>query len=101
MHFPIPYFSLSLFSYNFALLSTIAAGPCARVIELMSAVEPVKDKKTWEPVKRGFTTYTHENMASSSPPLIMTKEQNTGDLVKLSRERRRPHTEAQRHRRRR
>jgi taurine--2-oxoglutarate transaminase len=73
-----------------------------RAIGLMSAVELVKDKKTKEPVvsygqdpdgimkkingelaKRGFMTYTHENMVLVAPPLIITKEQLTEELAKL------------------
>jgi taurine--2-oxoglutarate transaminase len=73
-----------------------------RAIGLMSAVELVKDKKTKEPVvpygqdpegimkkingelaKRGFMTYTHENMVLVAPPLIITKEQLAEELAKL------------------
>jgi taurine--2-oxoglutarate transaminase len=73
-----------------------------RAIGLMSAVELVKDKKTREPVvpygqdpegvmkkingelaKRGFMTYTHENMVLVAPPLIITKEQLAEELAKL------------------
>jgi taurine--2-oxoglutarate transaminase len=73
-----------------------------RAIGLMSAVELVKDKKTKEPVvpygqdpegimkklngelaKRGFMTYTHENMILVAPPLIVTKEQLAEELAKL------------------
>jgi taurine--2-oxoglutarate transaminase len=73
-----------------------------RAIGLMSAVELVKDKKTKEPlvpygqdpegtmkkvngelVKRGFMTFTHENMVIVAPPLIITKEQLAEELAKL------------------
>jgi taurine--2-oxoglutarate transaminase len=73
-----------------------------RVIGLMSAVELVKEKNTREPVvpygqdpegimkkingelaKRGFMTYTHENVVLVAPPLIITKEQLTEELAKL------------------
>lgn len=73
-----------------------------RAIGLMSAVELVKDKKTKEPLvpygkdpdgtmkkingelaKRGFMTYTHENMILVAPPLIITAEQLAEELVKL------------------
>jgi taurine--2-oxoglutarate transaminase len=73
-----------------------------RAIGLMSAVELVKDKKTKEPVvpygqdpegimkkingelaKRGFMTYTHENMVLVAPPLIITGEQLVEELAKL------------------
>jgi taurine--2-oxoglutarate transaminase len=74
----------------------------ARCIGLMGGVELVKDKKTKEPVvpygqdpegimkkingelvKRGFMTYTHENVVLVAPPLIITKEQLAEELVKL------------------
>jgi taurine--2-oxoglutarate transaminase len=73
-----------------------------RAIGLMSAVELVKDRKTKEPVvpygrdpdgimkringelaKRGFMTYTHENMILVAPPLIITAEQLEEELAKL------------------
>ncbi|MDR1144138.1 MAG: aminotransferase class III-fold pyridoxal phosphate-dependent enzyme [Spirochaetaceae bacterium] len=73
-----------------------------RAIGLMSAVELVKDKKTKEPVvsygqdpegtmkkingelaRRGFMTYTHENMILVAPPLIITKDQLAEELAKL------------------
>jgi taurine--2-oxoglutarate transaminase len=73
-----------------------------RAIGLMSAVELVRDKKTKEPIvpygkdpdgtmkkingelaKRGFMTYTHENMILVAPPLIITAEQLTEELAKL------------------
>jgi taurine--2-oxoglutarate transaminase len=73
-----------------------------RAIGLMSAVELVKNKKTREPVvpygqdpegimkkvsgelvKRGFMTYTHENVVIVAPPLIITGEQLTEELAKL------------------
>jgi taurine--2-oxoglutarate transaminase len=73
-----------------------------RAIGLMSAVELVKDRETKEPVvpygkdtegtmkringelaKRGFMTYTHENMILVAPPLIITAEQLEEELAKL------------------
>ncbi|GHT79883.1 putative aminotransferase [Spirochaetia bacterium] len=73
-----------------------------RAIGLISAVELVKNKQTREPVvpygqdpegimkkingelaKRGFMTYTHENMILVAPPLIITKEQLAEELAKL------------------
>jgi taurine--2-oxoglutarate transaminase len=69
---------------------------------LMSAIELVKDKKTREPLvpygqdpegimkkvngelaKRGFMTFTHENMIIAAPPLIITGEQLAEELAKL------------------
>jgi taurine--2-oxoglutarate transaminase len=74
----------------------------ARSIGLMGAVELVKNKETKEPLvpygrdpdgimkringelaKRGFMTYTHENMILVAPPLIITAEQLAEELVKL------------------
>jgi taurine--2-oxoglutarate transaminase len=74
----------------------------ARSIGLMGAVELVKDKATKEPVvpygrdpegvmkkingelvKRGFMTYTHENLVLVAPPLIITREQLAEELAKL------------------
>jgi taurine--2-oxoglutarate transaminase len=68
----------------------------------MSAVELVKDKTTKEALvpygkdpqgtmkkingelaKRGFMTYTHENMILVAPPLIITAEQLKEELAKL------------------
>lgn len=65
-----------------------------RYIGLWSAIELVKDKKTKEPLvpygkdeggtmpgivkslmKKGFCTYSHENILLVAPPLIITKEQ--------------------------
>ena len=73
-----------------------------RYIGLFSAVELVKDKKTREPLvpygkdpegimgrligelkKRGFMTYSHENMIIIAPPLIITAEQIKEELKKL------------------
>lgn len=73
-----------------------------RYIGLFSAVELVKDKQTKEPLvpygkdpegimgkligelkKRGFMTYSHENMIMIAPPLIITVEQIKEELVKL------------------
>ncbi len=73
-----------------------------RYIGLFSAVELVKDKKTREPLvpygkdpegimgkligklkEKGFMTYSHENMILVAPPLIITKEQLSEELVKL------------------
>jgi taurine--2-oxoglutarate transaminase len=67
-----------------------------RGIGLFGAVELVKNRETKEPIlpygkdnegimkkingelaKRGFMTYTHENMILVAPPLIVTKEQLT------------------------
>lgn len=73
-----------------------------RYIGLFSAVELVKDKETKEPLvpygkdpegimgkligelkKRGFMTYSHENMIIIAPPLIITVEQIKEELAKL------------------
>jgi taurine--2-oxoglutarate transaminase len=73
-----------------------------RSIGLFGAVELVKNRETREPivpygkdpegimkkingelVKRGFMTYTHENMVLVAPPLIITKEQLAEELAKL------------------
>lgn len=73
-----------------------------RCIGLFSAVELVKDKETKEPLvpygkdpdgvmgkiigmlkKKGFMTYSHENMIFINPPLIITKDQLLEELVKL------------------
>lgn len=73
-----------------------------RYIGLFSAVELVKDKETREPLvpygkdpegimgrligelkKRGFMTYSHENMIIVAPPLIITVEQIKEELSKL------------------
>ena len=73
-----------------------------RYIGLFSAVELVKDKETREPLvpygkdpegimgrligelkKRGFMTYSHENMIIIAPPLIITAEQMKEELKKL------------------
>lgn len=73
-----------------------------RYIGLFSAVELVKDKETREPLvpygkdpegimgrligelkKRGFMTYSHENMIIIAPPLIITAEQVREELKKL------------------
>jgi taurine--2-oxoglutarate transaminase len=73
-----------------------------RSIGLMGAVELVRNKATKEPLvaygkdpegtmkkilgelfKRGFTTYTHENMILVAPPLIITGEQLAEELAKL------------------
>lgn len=73
-----------------------------RYIGLFSAVELVKDKDTREPLvpygkdpdgimgrligelkKRGFMTYSHENMIIIAPPLIITVEQIKEKLAKL------------------
>lgn len=82
-----------------------AAHPCVgdvRYIGLFSCVELVKDKATKEPLvsygkdpdgtmgkivgmlkARGFMTYSHENMIFVCPPLIITKEQLSEELIKL------------------
>lgn len=79
--------------------------PCVgdvRYIGLFSAVELVKDKKTKQPLveygkdpdggmksivgalaKKGFMTYSHENMILVAPPLIITEEQVKEELAKL------------------
>ncbi len=73
-----------------------------RYIGLFSAMELVKDKETREPLvpygkdpegimgrligelkKRGFMTYSHENMIIIAPPLIITAEQIKEELKKL------------------
>lgn len=73
-----------------------------RYIGLFSAVELVKDKETREALvpygkdpegimgrligelkKRGFMTYSHENMIIVAPPLIITVEQIKEELSKL------------------
>ena len=73
-----------------------------RYIGLFSAVELVKDKETRKPLvpygkdpegimgrligelkKRGFMTYSHENMIIIAPPLIITVEQIKEELKKL------------------
>jgi taurine--2-oxoglutarate transaminase len=73
-----------------------------RSIGLFGAVELVKDRETREAlvpygrdpqeimkringelVKRGFMTYTHENMILVAPPLIITKEQLAGEMAAL------------------
>ncbi|MGI6012583.1 MAG: aminotransferase class III-fold pyridoxal phosphate-dependent enzyme [Ruminococcus sp.] len=75
-----------------------------RYIGLFSAVELVKDKETKEPLvpygkdpegimgkiimllrEEGFMTYSHENMVFICPPLIITKEQLSDELLKLDR----------------
>jgi taurine--2-oxoglutarate transaminase len=40
-------------------------------------------KLNGELAKRGFMTYTHENMILVAPPLIITKEQLAEELAKL------------------
>ena len=73
-----------------------------RYIGLFSAVELVKDRTTREPLvpygkdpegimgkligmlkKKGFMTYSHENMILISPPLIITPEQVAEEMAKL------------------
>ena len=73
-----------------------------RFIGLFSAVELVKDRTTREPLvpygkdpegimgkligmlkKKGFMTYSHENMILISPPLIITPEQVAEEMAKL------------------
>lgn len=73
-----------------------------RYIGLFSSVELVKDKATREPLvqygkdpegimgkiigmlkKKGFMTYSHENMVFVNPALIITKEQLLEELDKL------------------
>ncbi|NJP40600.1 aminotransferase class III-fold pyridoxal phosphate-dependent enzyme [Oscillospiraceae bacterium HV4-5-C5C] len=73
-----------------------------RAIGLFAAVELVKDQATREPLvpygrdpdgvmpgiigalkKRGFMTYSHENMILVAPPLIITCEQLAEELPKL------------------
>lgn len=80
--------------------------PCVgdvRYIGLFSAIELVKDKTTKEALvpygkdpegimgkingqlkKRGFMTYTHENMFFICPPLVITKEQLDEELAKVN-----------------
>ena len=79
--------------------------PCVgdvRYIGLFSAIELVKSKETKEALvpygsdpqgimkgilsrlsKKGFMTYTHENMIIIAPPLIITKEQLIEELQKV------------------
>lgn len=79
--------------------------PCVgdvRYIGLFSCIELVKDKKTKEPLveygsdpqgtmkkingelaRRGFMTYTHENMVFISPALIITEEQLLEEMEKM------------------
>lgn len=79
--------------------------PCVgdvRYIGLFSALELVRSKQTREPLvpygkdpdgimgrligelkKRGFMTYSHENMIIVAPPLIITVEQIKEELKKL------------------
>jgi taurine--2-oxoglutarate transaminase len=45
--------------------------------------EGVMKKINGELAKRGFMTYTHENMVLVAPPLIITKEQLAEELAKL------------------
>ena len=73
-----------------------------RYIGLFSAVELVKDRTTREPLvpygkdpegimgkligmlkKKGFMTYSHENMILISPPLIITPDQVAEEMAKL------------------
>lgn len=73
-----------------------------RYIGLFSAVELVKNRLTREPLvpygkdpdgimkklisslkKKGFMTYSHENMILISPPLIITEEQVREEMAKL------------------
>ncbi|MBQ2582216.1 MAG: aminotransferase class III-fold pyridoxal phosphate-dependent enzyme, partial [Ruminococcus sp.] len=73
-----------------------------RYIGLFSAVELVKDRQTREPLvpygkdpegimgrlvgalkKKGFMTYSHENMILISPPLIITPQQVKEEMQKL------------------
>ena len=82
-----------------------AKHPCigdVRHIGLFSAVELVKDRETREPIvpygrdpdgimkgivgklaKKGFMTYSHENMVLINPPLIITPDQLREELPKL------------------
>ncbi len=82
-----------------------AKHPCVgdvRYIGLFSAVELVKDKKTKQALvpygkdpegimgsilgllsQKKFMTYSHENVLIIAPPLIITEEQLTEELVKL------------------
>lgn len=79
--------------------------PCVgdvRYIGLFSAIELVKSKETKEPLvpygsdpkgtmggiikslaKKGFMTYSHENMIFVSPPLIITEEQVREEMKKV------------------
>ena len=79
--------------------------PCVgdvRYIGLFSCIELVKDKKSKEPLveygsdpqgtmkkingelaRRGFMTYTHENMVFISPALIITEEQLLEEMEKM------------------
>lgn len=73
-----------------------------RYIGLFSAIELVKDRQTREPLveygkdpegkmkkligmlkKKGFMTYSHENMILISPPLIITPEQVREEMAKV------------------
>ncbi len=73
-----------------------------RYIGLFSAIELVKDKTTKEPIvpygedpngimkeilgklkKKGFMTYSHENIIIIAPPLIITSEQIEEELQKV------------------
>ena len=73
-----------------------------RYIGLFSAIELVKDRETREPLveygkdpegkmkkligllkKKGFMTYSHENMILISPPLIITPEQVREEMAKV------------------
>lgn len=73
-----------------------------RYIGLFTSIELVKDKDTREPLvpygkdpdgvmknivkelaKRGFMTYSHENMIFVSPPLIITEEQIREEMAKV------------------
>nr|WP_279289759.1 aminotransferase class III-fold pyridoxal phosphate-dependent enzyme [Anaerocolumna cellulosilytica] len=73
-----------------------------RYIGLFSAIELVKSKSTKEPLvpygsdtagimkgiigrlaKKGFMTYSHENMILIAPPLIITAEQLVEELIKV------------------
>lgn len=73
-----------------------------RYIGLFSSIELVKDRETKEPLvpygkdpegkmgkivgmlkKKGFMTYSHENMIFVNPPLIITEEQLLEELEKL------------------
>lgn len=73
-----------------------------RYIGLFSAVELVKDRETREPLvpygkdpngimkniisllaKKGFMTYSHENMILIAPPLIITSKQIEEEMIKL------------------
>ena len=73
-----------------------------RYIGLFSAIEPVKDRETKEPLvaygkdpdgimgsiigklkTKGFMTYSHENMILIAPPLIITEEQVREEMAKV------------------